>query len=72
MLAPPGYAKMVSTPACSRDWTSRSQPIVAGLSLDLGPALAEAFFDEDLVFGWLTEIRSYVPWCMNSRPNMLF
>jgi len=35
---------------------------VAGLSLDLGPALAEAFFDEDLVFGWVTEVRSYVPW----------
>ena len=68
MLAPPGYAKMVSTPACSRAWTSRSQPIVAGLSLDLVPV----FFVEVLVLDWLTEMRYYLVAWINSRQNMVF
>ena len=68
MLAPPGYAKMVSTPACSRAWTSRSQPIVAGLSLDL----ALAFFVEVLVLDWLTEKRYYLVAWINSRLNIGF
>ena len=53
MLAPPGYAKMVSTPACSRAWTRRSQPMVGADNLVL---LGATFLEDDFAFCLLTEL----------------